>query len=485
MIRHTHRSSDHREISCRSINTILAYAKEQGKDVAGLIAGLPYDESYLTDTDHWIPSRTALEIYRRLRWLFDDDEVMFKVGLASERLRTLGFLDHIVRLMGSPQFIIRQAPALNRYFNRTDAVEVVNCTASSAIIKYSASPGYELSLDDCYYTQGIFAAIPGVFNAGPARIWEETCAVPIHRKGRINGKRYTVDEQGNVFEHDTADSGIAPRMIGRTNPDGTFKLNNTTYGAKHCCYHLTWPGRRMFFLRLWYALCTRPQVTNAAIEEFQRQNDQIQLNYQRLYETSFELQRHYVDTISALVKAIDAKDHYTRNHSLKVSRIAEIIAKEMGLPAYKIDQIMQACKLHDLGKIGISDSVLQKNGPLTPEEWEEIKRHPALGAEIIKPLGFLTEVAMLVRQDHERWDGAGYPDGLKGEEIDIGARVIALADAYDAMASGRAYKRPFAKKDVAEKIQQSSGSQFDPAVVDAFLRVLARHQNNHPIPDND
>jgi putative nucleotidyltransferase with HDIG domain len=265
-----------------------------------------------------------------------------------------------------------------------------------------------------------------------------------------------------------------PIAIGRLNPDGTFKLKDTLYGAKVCLYHISWSTKVMWYKRLFYELFVKPKVLSETIEEMERENDLIAQKYEELYEKNLELQQHYVDTINAFIRAIDAKDHYTQDHSLNVARIAEALAKELGLGNKKIEHIRQACKLHDLGKIGIKDGILLKPGKLSEEEWEEIKKHPVLGAEIIRPLTFLSEVALLIRQDHERWDGKGYPDGIKGEEIDIGARIIAVADAYDAMVSGRVYKKAMDKHKAIEEIRKNAGTQFDPQVVEVLVKCLAK-----------
>jgi len=465
---------DKHEVSCRSINTIIKYVREQGRDVESLLQDLPYDEKYLTDTNNWISREISEEISRRLKIMFDDDEIVYKIALASERLHTLGFLDYVARLMVSPQFIIRHAPALNKYFTKVDEIEVVKYSPSGATMRYYTKSGFCMTADDCYYTKGILTALPSILKVGPAKVWEETCSVPIDKKGRINGKFYTVDN-GYVSEHDAIKAKLGkdePKIIGKLNPNGTFQLGDTVYGADCCLYHIFWPTRKMWIKRIFYELFTKPKVLAATIAEMEKENDLIEQKYRELYQKTLELQKHYVDTINALIRAIDAKDHYTQDHSLKVSRIAEAIAKEMGLPVKKVETIQQACKLHDLGKIGIRDGILLKPGKLTDEEWEEIKRHPVLGAEIIKPLTFLSDVAVLIRQDHERWDGKGYPDGLKGEEIDIGARVIMVADTYDALLSGRSYKEPLSKQEAIERIRKNSGTQFDPKVVEAFLRFV-------------
>lgn len=467
--------TDSHEISCRTINTIIKYVQQQGKDADALIEGLPFDEKYLTDTNNWISRQLTDEIYRRLKIMFDDDEITYKVGLASEKLRTLGFLDYITRLMGDPGFIIKKTPILNRYFNRTEEIEVLEYAASRATVKYYSKPGYVMNADDCHYTKGILAALPHIWGVGSAKIWEETCCVPIDKKGRINGKSYTVSDDGYVSEHDGRQIKTKTgegKVLGKLNSDGTFKLNDTIYGAKCCLYHISWSAIKMCFKRILYEFFKKPKILLETLEEMQRENDIIQQKYEELYQHNIKLQGYYLDTVNAFIRAIDAKDHYTQNHSLNVARVAESIAEELKLSAKKTGTIRRACKLHDIGKIGVRESILLKPGKLTDEEWKEIKKHPVLGAEIIKPLTFLSDVAVLIIEDHERWDGRGYPNGLKGEEIDIGARIIMVADAYDAMISGRPYKKALTKQEVISELKDNAGTQFDPKVVEAFLKIL-------------
>jgi HD-GYP domain-containing protein (c-di-GMP phosphodiesterase class II) len=151
------------------------------------------------------------------------------------------------------------------------------------------------------------------------------------------------------------------------------------------------------------------------------------------------------------------------------------MASEMGLDTRKIEEITDACQLHDLGKIGVHDYVLTKPGRLTPEEFEEVKLHALKGAQILEPLTFLEGVIKIVKQHHERYDGQGYPLGLKGDQIDIGARIMAIADTYDAMTSARPYRtQALSKGETIEEIKQGSGTQFDPEVVKIFLKVVHR-----------
>lgn len=195
-------------------------------------------------------------------------------------------------------------------------------------------------------------------------------------------------------------------------------------------------------------------------------------NLTRLYE---DLRSTYMRTIKVLAQAIEARDHYTHSHSENVAKYATIIAEEMRLSLDQIEMVREACELHDLGKIGVEDSILTKTAPLTDKEWEQIKKHPQIGAQILEPLTFLSTVIELVRQHHEHYDGSGYPAGLKGEDILLGARIINLADAYEAMRSERSYRQaPLSKEEAIKEIKANRGTQFDPKVVDAFLKVTDR-----------
>lgn len=195
-------------------------------------------------------------------------------------------------------------------------------------------------------------------------------------------------------------------------------------------------------------------------------------NLARLYEN---LRTTYMRTIKVLAQAIDARDHYTHSHSENVARYAVAIAEEMGMSVKDIELLREACELHDLGKIGVEDSILSKPSSLTDSEWVQIKRHPIIAAQILEPLTFLSDVTDLVRQHHEHYDGTGYPDGRKGEDILLGARIIHLADAYESMRSARSYRKvPLTKEAALAEIKKHSGTQFDPKVVEVFLKTVDR-----------
>lgn len=200
----------------------------------------------------------------------------------------------------------------------------------------------------------------------------------------------------------------------------------------------------------------------------------IALENARLFE---ELHKSYLSTIKALAAIIDLKDKYTRGHSEKVRYYALLIAKELKLSERKREMIQYAAFLHDIGKIGINIAILQKPGSLTPKEWKVIHQHPVDSSAIVKELGFLKELVPIVLYHHERYGGGGYPENKKDDEIPLGARILAVADAFDAMTSTRAYRPPLSQKKAIEELKRNRGTQFDPAVVDAFLSALKKKKS--------
>ena len=177
-------------------------------------------------------------------------------------------------------------------------------------------------------------------------------------------------------------------------------------------------------------------------------------------------------TLKALVRSLEAKDPYTKEHSRRVTEVAISIATIMGCSPEQLDSLRFAGPLHDIGKIGISDKILMKPEKLTKREYETIKAHPVIGSEIVGHLSLLPEEEAIIRYHHERWDGKGYPDGLRGEEIPLLSRIIAVADTFDVMTTFRPYRNPFPIDKAVEKIKKLSGSQFDPKVVEAFEQYI-------------
>lgn len=191
------------------------------------------------------------------------------------------------------------------------------------------------------------------------------------------------------------------------------------------------------------------------------------------YRLNLDMERTYVETIMALALAVEAKDPYSAGHSKRVGVYAAKIGEAMGLDQEMLRTLQDAGVLHDIGKIGIKDEILLKATSLTADEAKIMQQHPIIGTAIVKPVRSLQKVVAFVRHHHERFDGTGYPAGLKGEEIPLGARILSVADTYDAMITDRPYRKRLSLEEAKAELSRSAGTQHDPVAVEAFLRVLA------------
>ncbi|MBI5206427.1 MAG: GAF domain-containing protein, partial [Candidatus Firestonebacteria bacterium] len=200
----------------------------------------------------------------------------------------------------------------------------------------------------------------------------------------------------------------------------------------------------------------------------------IAIENTNLYE---KLQRSYFETVHALTMAVEAKDDWTRGHSDRVIKYAVDIAKNLGLSDWQMENIRYGGALHDIGKIGISELIINKDRFLTKEEFAIIKKHPVIGASIIEPIEFLKPIRSIIRHHHEHYDGNGYPDGLEGENIIFEARILAVADAYDAMTSDRPYRNALSSQQALVELKKNAGTQFDPKIVGIFEDLLMRGMN--------
>lgn len=206
---------------------------------------------------------------------------------------------------------------------------------------------------------------------------------------------------------------------------------------------------------------------------YMRSSRQIMSQSQALGAALAETERTYDTTLQALSNALDVRDSETEGHSRRVVEYMELIIAQLPVVPGHLATLRRGALLHDIGKIGVPDNVLRKPAALSDAEWVVMKRHPEHGARIISQIPFLEDVSRIVRHHHERWDGKGYPDGIGGEAIPLGARIFAVADSFDAMTSDRPYRRAMSVKDARVEVARCRGTQFDPDVVDAFVRVPA------------
>jgi len=201
----------------------------------------------------------------------------------------------------------------------------------------------------------------------------------------------------------------------------------------------------------------------------------VNMKNKELTETYQQLRESYLQTVGALRLLVDAKDIYTRGHSDRVSYFCKKIAKEMNKDETYIKRIGLSGLFHDVGKVGVADDILLKEKHLTSKEYEEIKKHPQRGANILSAISFLDDISLIVKHHHERWDGKGYPSGLKGTAIPEESRIITVADAFDAMTSERVYRDRLSLDSAIQELIRGKNTQFDAAIVDVFLKVLGNY----------
>jgi HD-GYP domain-containing protein (c-di-GMP phosphodiesterase class II) len=195
----------------------------------------------------------------------------------------------------------------------------------------------------------------------------------------------------------------------------------------------------------------------------------IAIENARLYD---ELRGSFIQTVIALANAIDIRDTYTNTHSQQIADLAAKTARALGCSPEETNEIYLGGLLHDIGKIGIPDTILQKTTDLEEGEWQIVQTHPTLGAELISPIKRLAGVSPMIENSHERYDGLGYPHGIKGDEIPLGARIISVVDSYSAMQDKRPYKQPYSRDKIMGELKQNSGKMYDPRVVEAFLKII-------------
>jgi len=185
-----------------------------------------------------------------------------------------------------------------------------------------------------------------------------------------------------------------------------------------------------------------------------------------------QLQVTYVATLRSLIQILEAKDPYTRGHTERVASYSLALAKCLDMGPDDVRRILFGSLLHDIGKMGLRDDIINKPGPLTPEEWTQMKLHPVVGAQIVEKMEFLTGAIDVVRHHHESWDGKGYPDGLAGENIPLTARIVTVADSFDAMTTDRPYRKALSIEEALRRIEQSAGVQFDPRLAKVFVAYV-------------
>ena len=236
-----------------------------------------------------------------------------------------------------------------------------------------------------------------------------------------------------------------------------------------------WVAVGAVFAILWLALIL---LVRSAAARLSRQNDALEQRSRELTESSRRVEESLLETIETLNAAVEARDPYTAGHSQRVRHVALAIGRELALPAPQLGALGTAALFHDVGKIGIPDSILTKAGPLEPGEAAIMREHVTRGAEIASKVSSFQDAVPAIRHHHERWDGLGYPDGLRGDEIPLDAAIVGLADAWDAMTTDRPYAHGLSLNEAMLQIRSGRGKQFNPLVVDAFWNVARRRPSD-------
>jgi putative nucleotidyltransferase with HDIG domain len=216
--------------------------------------------------------------------------------------------------------------------------------------------------------------------------------------------------------------------------------------------------------------------------DLQKRNAELREALRELKEAKLEVENSYLSAIQSLAVALEAKDRYTAGHSQRVSRFAMMIARGLSMPAAEVRLIGQIGLLHDIGKIGMDEKILNKPGRLTREEFEIVKQHPVIGAQILAPVKALEGHISAIKYHHEAWDGTGYPEGLKAEAIPLTARVICVADSFDAMTSTRPYRPGKSLEEAIVEMRRCANTQFDSRCVEAFISILQRETKSEQPP---
>lgn len=267
--------------------------------------------------------------------------------------------------------------------------------------------------------------------------------------------------------HGTDSSLVAIVITGDATLDNA--VNSLRYGA----YDFIQKPIQREQLKVTLARAIEYRQLRVENKEYQGHLEDMVKRKSRELTTALQRTRDSYDfTLRAMANLLDVREHATGKHSQRVQEITRHLAQEIGLDKRELDDVCQGALLHDIGKIGIPDAILLKAGPLTEDEWEVMRTHAQIGYDIIKTSPYLEGAAMVIGSHHEKWDGTGYPKGLAGEEIPIGARVFTLADSYDAMRSDRPYRKGLSKAEAMAEIINNRGKQYDPELVDLFVASI-------------
>ena len=601
-----------RHNSCLNTRAIIDYIERHYGSPHLLLRGLEEELgevddplAFLRDAHNWVSAGVVARMYANARELTGDPRVAYQIGFESVTHQRLGYIQQILlRAWGSPRVAVRRLETINRKFNRTKKVELVNASSDQALIRLHWHDGLELTDDFCLVNQGIYSALPTIWGLPPSRVEETSC----HFEGDeycefrvrwrnptllqrvrllIQNQRSLLSESLAEIEHDKqllehkysevqtlnqqlmrkieqilaiqqASGAILSELdYGKLIPN-VLSMFLKTLGYKRAMIMLVDQAKQILRYEAGVGMDPRdlapmdgysvsldrtsnllakvaqsgqPLITqdaaslnlnpkNLIIRKYQPQAivilpltaqggvigilaadrpqstamvtsadrdylevfaNQVALAIEnaRMYR---DLKESFLSTVKSLAQALEAKDSYTRGHSERVTTYAVRLATRLKMPALEVDMLRRLGMLHDVGKIAIDRQILNKPGQLSAEDQEIVRQHPSWGQSIIQPLKLNQGEISIVRHHHERWDGLGYPDGLADENIPLPARVISVADAFDAMTSDRPYRNAMGLRDALGELERGSGTQFDPTVVKAFVTLVREGRLDDVLP---
>lgn len=324
------------------------------------------------------------------------------------------------------------------------------------------------ALPNIYHLQSVEDISRTILQAAASILHCAGCALLLDHTLSGAAQPVTVWRDGaEITIPDAEDLDALCRMLGGTNRAVSPILDGQRTAGLLCVQWTAAPAYEQLQLLEVFSRQTAAALSNIRLHGLVREKNR------ELDEAYSHLSRSYSEMIAAVRGFVDAKDFYTRNHSDRVSFYAYELAKQLGLPEDACDRIRVASLFHDIGKLGIPDSILLKDGRLTGEEYAVIKTHSARGAELLAHISHFHDTIPWIRAHHERYDGTGYPDGLAGEAIPYQARIISIADSFDAMTSDRRYRRGMSVEDAVAELLREAGRQFDPAMVSVFTELAA------------
>lgn len=450
------------EVSCQAVRPLFEYARLRCGPEAGeaLLSAsrLPYTLSFLLDTSRWIGFQDFLNLLAALRDTTGDLNASYHAGQAAAKVLFGGLSSKPQDTLG--EAVERAIDLVNRELCAATHLSPLIVHPGHAALRVSYFGSFLPSHGFGQFLLGLFAKAIGHYGVGEVKphLVDASSKAAIPYQVLNLTWRTKIRRKRELALASVAAGGLSYGVASFLRSRGYREINTaltTVFGmALGAC--------------LGYQAQTQRYVSGL-LRTSEEQNQLLVEQTHMLEETIAKNRKITSQAIEALAQAIEAKDPYTCGHSRRVAEYSRVLARAMLLPGPKQDVLFTGALLHDIGKIGVPDSVLLKEGKLTQPEFQLVKQHTVIGYDMLLGMEFLDDALGIVRHHHERWDGAGYPNGLAGDDIPPLARIVGLADAFDAMTSNRTYRRRLNYPEIRSEIQLGRGRQFAPDVVDAFL----------------